>query len=150
MFKKEIIFVTGNKYKFRVAQKSLVGGGFKPVQKKLETPEIQSDSVEEVSAFSAKWAADILKKSVAVSDGGCYIEALNGFPGPFIKYINKWLSAGDLLNLMKGKKNRRVFWRDCLAYCEPGKKPKTFICDFESGIIAKKNVAMGISAPFRR
>src|SRR3989344_556765 len=116
MYKKEIIFVTGNKYKFRVAQKSLMGSGFKLVQKKLETPEIQSDLVEEVSAFSAKWAANILKKPVVVSDGGCYIEALNGFPGPFIKYINKWLSAGDLLNLMKGKKNRRVFWRDCLAY----------------------------------
>lgn len=138
MFKKEIIFVTGNKYKFQVAQRSLTSSGFKLVQKKLETPEIQSDSVEKVAAFSARWTADILKKPVAVSDGGCYIEALNGFPGPFIKYINKWLSASDLLNLMREKKNRRVFWRDCLAYCEPGKKPKTFICDFESGIIAKK------------
>lgn len=135
---KEIIFATSNKYKFQVAQKSLKGSVFKLIQKKIKTPEIQSESVEEIAAFSARWAADILKKPVVVSDGGCYIKALNGFPGPFIKYINKWLSANDLLNLMKDKKNRIVFWRDCLAYCEPGKKPKTFVYDFESGMIAKK------------
>lgn len=103
----------------------------------MDTPEIQSESVEEIAAFSARWAADTLKKQVVVSDGGCYIEALNGFPGPFIKYINKWFSAEDMLNLMKNKKNRRVVWKDCLAYCEPGKKSKTFICDFESGALAK-------------
>lgn len=135
--KKEIIFITGNKYKFQVAQKSLAGSGFKLIQKKMDTPEIQSESVEEIAAFSARWAADTFKKKVVVSDGGCYIEALNGFPGPFIKYINKWFSVKDMLNLMKNKKNRRVVWRDCLAYCEPGKKSKTFICDFESGALAK-------------
>lgn len=138
---KELIFVTGNKYKFQVAKKSLEGSGFRLVQKKLDIPEIQSELVEEVAAFSGRWAADTLKKPVAVSDGGCYIESLNGFPGPFIKYINKWLSANDMLNLMKGKKNRRVFWRDCLAYCESGKKPVTFVCDFESGTLAKKSGA---------
>lgn len=109
----------------------------KLVQKKLETPEIQSESVEEIATFSARWAADTLKKSVVVSDGGCYVEALNGFPGPFIKYINKWLSANGLLGLMRSEKNRRVAWRDCLAYCEPGKKPKIFVCHFY-GNIAKR------------
>lgn len=133
----EIIFVTSNKYKFQVAQKSLRGSALKLVQKKLETPEIQSESVEEIATFSARWAADTLKKPVVVSDGGCYVEALNGFPGPFIKYINKWLSANGLLSLMRSEKNRRVAWRDCLAYCEPGKKPKTFVCYFE-GNIAKR------------
>ena len=107
----------------------------------MDTPEIQSESVEEIAAFSAKWASDKLNKPVAVSDGGCYIEALNGFPGPFIKYINKWFSAENMLDLMKGKKDRRVVWRDCLAYCEPGKKPKTFVCDFESGMLAEKSGA---------
>lgn len=136
--KKEIIFVTGNKYKFQVAQKSLRGGDLRLVQKKLEIPEIQSESVEEIAMFSARWAADRLKKPVVVSDGGCYIEALNGFPGPFIKYINKWLTANGLLSLMRNEKNRQVVWRDCLAFCEPGKKPKTFVCYF-GGNIAKRS-----------
>ena len=134
---KKIIFVTGNVYKFQVAEKTIQGGNIKLIQKKLETPEIQSESVEEVAAFSAMWAADVFKKPVVVSDGGCYIETLKGFPGPFIKYINAWLSANDLLVVMKGKKNRKVTWKDCLAYCEPGEKPKTFVCYFE-GTIAQK------------
>ncbi|MCR4323269.1 MAG: hypothetical protein NUV61_04260, partial [Candidatus Azambacteria bacterium] len=39
--------------------------------------------------------------------------------------------------VMKSKKNRRAIWKDCLAYCEPDKKPKTFTCYFE-GTIARK------------
>lgn len=29
-----------------------------------------------------------LNQSVVVMDVGYYIEAINGFPGPFIKYLN--------------------------------------------------------------
>jgi len=138
----KIIFVTGNKYKVDVARKSLVGSGIELVQKKMETPEIQSGSVEEIAAFSAKWAADSLNKPAVVSDGGCYIEALNGFPGPFIKYINKWLSAENMINLMRGETNRRVMWSDCIAYCEPGKKPKTFVCNFRGEVATKAGKVM--------
>lgn len=137
MSKTIIIFVTGNKYKFQIAKQASKGSSFKIIQKKLDIPEIQSESVEEIAAFSAKWASDKLKKPVVVSDGGCYIEALNGFPGPFIKYINKWFSVEDMLRLMDGKKNRRVVWKDCLAYCESGKEPITFI-DYTKGMIAEK------------
>lgn len=124
---KEIIYVTGNKLKFDVARKSIAGSEFKLVQKKLDTPEIQSTDVREIASFSAKWASDKLQKTVAVSDAGFYIEALNGFPGPFIKYINKWLTPADMLKLMRSQKNRRVEVRSCLGYCEVGKKPVTFI-----------------------
>jgi len=123
MNKKTVIFVTSNRYKSQAAKIALKGAGIKLVQKKIETPEIQDESVEEVAVFSAAWAASILNKPVIVSDGGCYIEVLNGFPGPFIKYINKWLSAKDLLKMMSGKKNRRVVWIGCVACCEPNKKP---------------------------
>lgn len=125
--KKIIHFVTGNLYKFQVAEKALEGSGIKLVQEKLDTPEIQSTSVEEISSYSAKWAAEKIGKPVAVTDAGYYIEVLNGFPGPFIKYINQWLTSEDLINLMAGKTNRKVIVRDGLSYCEPGKDPVTFI-----------------------
>lgn len=137
MSKTMIIFVTGNKYKFQIAKQASKSSSFKIIQKKLDIPEIQSESVEEIAAFSTKWASDKLKKPAVVSDGGCYIEALNGFPGPFIKYINKWFSVEDMLRLMDGKKNRRVVWKDCLAYCESGKEPITFT-DYTKGMIAEK------------
>ena len=122
MNKKTIIFVTGNHYKFQAAKIALKNTGISLIQKRMEVPEIQDESVEKIAMFSASWAANILKKPVIVSDGGFYIEASNGFPGPFIKYINKWLSPKDLLKIMSGKKNRRVVWVGCVAYCEPNKK----------------------------
>lgn len=124
---KTIIFVTGNSYKFQIAQKVLESRGLRVIQKKLATPEIQSTDVVEIASFSAKWAAGKLGKPVVLTDAGYYIEALNGFPGPFIKYINIWLTPQDLLKLMQGKKNRRVVVKTCLAYCEPGKEPITFL-----------------------
>lgn len=136
MPKATIIFVTRNRYKFRIAEWALKKSSLKIkiVQRKLDVPEIQSDSVEAVAKFSAQWASKILKKPVAVSDAGCYIEALGGFPGPFIKYINQWFSAKDLLRLMDGKKNRRVLWKDCLAYCKPAQRPVSFVSYFEGAI----------------
>ena len=51
---------------------------------------------------------------------------LNGFPGPFIKYINKWLSSDDIIRLMDGVEDRNIEVRECIAYCEPNKEPVTF------------------------
>jgi len=128
---KTILFVTNNFYKFQIAKKTLRDGNLKIVQKKLEVPEIQDELVENIASFSARWASSTLRKPVIVSDGGCYIETLGGFPGPFVKYINQWLKAKDLLCIMQNKKNRRVVWKDCLAYCEPNKKPVIFTSYFK-------------------
>jgi non-canonical purine NTP pyrophosphatase (RdgB/HAM1 family) len=140
-----IIFITGNKYKFKIAQKALNSLNVKLVQRKLEIPEIQSVNVEEIASFSAGWASKLLKKPVLLSDVGFYIESLKGFPGPFVKYINRWLFAEDYLKLMRGKKNRRVTVKDCLAYCEYNKKPITF-CALTKGKIARRAGNKGISS----
>lgn len=124
---KTILFITGNSYKFQVAQKATENLDIKLIQYEMDTPEIQSKEVDEIASFSAQWVSDKLHKPVALTDAGYYIEALNGFPGPFIKYANDWLTADDFLRLMKGKKNRTVICKDCLAYCEPKKEPVTFV-----------------------
>lgn len=133
----QIVFVTGNEYKFEVAKKALEGLDVELIQHDLETPEIQSMEVEEVASFSAKWASHQLQKPVVLTDAGYYIEALRGFPGPFIKFTNKWLTAQDYLNLMKGKKNRTVITKDCVAYCEPGKEPYTITAEVKATIAEK-------------
>lgn len=140
-----IIFVTSNKYKFQIAQKVLADLPVKLVQKKLETPEIQSLDLEEIAKFSVEWAVKILRKPAFVSDAGYYIEALNGFPGPFIKWTNKWFTAGDYLKLMEEKEDRTVVTKDCIAYCEPGEKPVTFL-GTNKGKIALKPGKPGTTA----
>ena len=130
-----LTYVTSNEIKFKVAMQALKGSGIMLVQEQLLTPEIQSSSVEEIAGWSATWASQRLNKPVVVMDAGFYIEALNGFPGPFIRYINEWFSVQDYLNLMQGKVNRRVSALDCLAYGHPGEKPMTF-CQVHTGKLA--------------
>ncbi len=130
-----LTYVTGNEIKFKVAEEVLRESGILLRQENLRTPEIQSRRVEEVAEYSAIWASQYLEQPVVVTDAGFYIEALNGFPGPFIKFINEWFSAQDFLSLMQGKNNRRVLIRDCLAYCQPSEKPVTF-CRVYRGMLA--------------
>jgi non-canonical purine NTP pyrophosphatase (RdgB/HAM1 family) len=123
---KQITYVTGNSYKFNVAKEFFKDTNIELIQHDIETPEIQSTDVREIASFSAKWAAKELNRPVIVTDGGFYILALKGFPGPFIKYINKWLSDDDILRLMDGVEDRSIEVRECIAYCEPEKEPVTF------------------------
>lgn len=112
-----VTFVTGNMRKFAVAERVMRGSGVRVEQCRLDVPEIQSADVEAVAAFSAQWAYAKLNTPVVVHDTGFHIQGLNGFPGPFIKYVNDWLTTDDLLRLMDGKANRGTIGRDCLAYC---------------------------------
>ncbi|MGB8980895.1 MAG: non-canonical purine NTP pyrophosphatase, partial [Anaerolineales bacterium] len=132
-----LVYVTGNELKFNVAKRSFEGSDILLENKDLSTPEIQSSRVEEIAEWSATWACRRLSRPVVVMDVGYYIEDLNGFPGPFIKFVNEWFSAEDYLNLMQGKTNRRVVIRDCLAYCRPKEKPAIF-CQVHQGELAMK------------
>lgn len=123
----KIIYLTGNQKKFEAALFGLEGAGIEIIRESLDIPEIQSETVEDVSRFKAKFGADKLNKPVVVTDGGFYFKGLNGFPGPYIKYINKWLTAEDLVRLMEGKTERLIEAVECLTYCEPGKEPVTFV-----------------------
>ncbi len=139
----KVNFITGNQYKFEIGQKAMAGNEVELVMKSIDLPEIQSDSSEEVAKFSARWAAKELNGPVIVTDAGYYIPTLNGFPGPFIKYINQWLTPADLLHLMEGKTDRSVEVRACLAYCEPGQEPTTFTMTVRGQLATTASTAPG-------
>lgn len=140
-----LIYVTGNSVKFDVALETFANTGINLLQMKLDTPEIQSKSVQEVAMYSARWASKQLNKPVIVTDAGFYIEALNGFPGPFIKYVNEWFSADDFVNLVKGKNNRSIIIQDCLAYCNPDLEPLTFTGEYSGRLATKPSGSHGTS-----
>lgn len=124
---KTITFVTGNKFKIIVATLFLKGTGIRLVGKKIDCPEIQHEDVAEIAKHSAKFAAEKLQKPVVTSDCGFFIEAFNGFPGAFIAYVERWMGYKGILKLMEGIKNRKAYFKDATAYCEPGKEPVSFI-----------------------
>ena len=130
-------FVTTNEKKFRVYSEVLKPYGIELEQVALETPEVQDISVSKVAEFSAVWATRKLKKEVLVNDFGYYISALNGFPGPFSKYVISWFSLEDWLRLMEGIEDRRVEVRWAYAVASPDKKVRSI--EFQhTGTILKK------------
>lgn len=127
MQKQTIVYVTGNQLKVDILKSQLDSNLFEVVGKDIDCPEIQSDSIEEVAKFSAKFASEQLKQTVLKNDSGLVIPALNGFPSAYSKYVQQRLTAQDMMNLMQDKADRGCYYLDAYAYCEYGKEPVVFV-----------------------
>jgi len=134
---KEIVFVTSNRSKFEWAKERLEPFGIKIVHCNLELPEIRDFNVEKVASAKAKQAYQILKKPLLVEDRGFYVEALNGFPGPYINLMHKTIGIKGLLKLMIGEKNRKATFISVLAYIPSGDEIKLFR-EVEEGFVLDK------------
>lgn len=133
----KITYVTGNWAKIKSAKQVLEPLGFEIDNIKLDCPELQLDSFEEVAKNSSKWASEHLKASVLKNDSGLCVPALNGFPGPYTHYCDDTIGEDGLLKLMEGIEDRRAYFVECLAYTEYGKEPVCF-CSITNGTIAKE------------
>ena len=133
----KITYVTGNWAKILSARQILEPLGFEIEQVKMDVPELQDDSIEEVAKFSAKWASDKLKCDVLKNDSGLCVDALNGFPGPYTHYVDDTLKEDGILKLLEGVENRKAHFEEVLAYCEYGKEPVVFK-SITPGIITKE------------
>ncbi len=110
---KKILFATGNKNKVREAQSVL--------QIELEIADIELDEVQSmdliyVAKKKAEEAFAILKKPVIIDDVGIFIAALNGFPGPFVKFMEESMGIKKLLDLLKDEKNRDIVVQSVVAF----------------------------------
>src|SRR5579859_7794762 len=109
-------FVSSNSEKIMFATQELEKLKIPFVSANVEMEEIQSDSIVAIATHKAKEAFSALHTAVVVSDHGWDIPSLGGFPGAYMKYMNEWLTAGDLLALMHGKENRRAILNETLCY----------------------------------
>jgi len=111
-----IFFATNNVNKFDEARKVLARYKIAVGMLRVKVLEIQSESIEEIAKASV---ADAFKKCdlpVIVEDAGLFIEALNGFPGPYAAYVYRTMGNGGLLRLMKNTENRRAKFQSMVAY----------------------------------
>ena len=138
-----LLYLTGNRFKFHVAQQALLGLDLVLEQNRLAVPEIQSNSVQEIAEFSAHWASQHIDQPFIVTDSGFYIDALNGFPGPFIKFINQWFSVDDYLRLMSNRRYRHLTIQDCLVYVRPGETPISFVGTFQGKLATAPGPSSG-------
>jgi non-canonical purine NTP pyrophosphatase (RdgB/HAM1 family) len=124
----KINFVTTNKMKFDIARAYFdkLEGEYELVQYAIDTPEIQDESVEEIARQSALWAAAETGEPCIKMDVGFFVPSLNGFPGPFVKYVNDWLTQDDFLHLLNGKPDRSAYFEDATAIGYPDGSSKVF------------------------
>lgn len=121
-----IRFVTGNEGKVREARAYLEG--VEPVEQlEYDYTEVQSDSLAAIATYGAREAFAELgsDEPVLVDDGGLFVDALGGFPGPYSAYVEDTVGVERLWRLAKGEENRRVHFRTVLAYAD-GDGTETF------------------------
>jgi XTP/dITP diphosphohydrolase len=129
----KIVFVTGNKNKFVEVKDILNTFGIEVIQDKNGYPELQEDELEPIAAYGAQHAANKLNMPVMVDDSGIFIKVLNGFPGPYSRFVEDKLGNLKVLKLMEKEEDRTAYFKTVIGYCEPGKEPLVF-----SGIVKGK------------
>lgn len=122
---KKINFVTQNENK--VKEFKTILKGFKVEQLDIDYPELRSDDPEEIVKEAVEKLAKKLKKTVVAEDSGLFIMALKDFPGTSSAYIHKRIGLKGILRLMEGIINRECAYKSAVGYCEPGKKPISFL-----------------------
>ena len=107
-------YVTTNEGKVREAEEYLD----EVAALDYDYPEIQADSLEAVAAHGARRAYDYAGEPVIVDDAGLYIEAFDGFPGPYSAYAEDTLGVERVGRLARSEDATRAQFRCVVAYCD--------------------------------
>ncbi|KAA1466660.1 Ham1-like protein, partial [Dentipellis sp. KUC8613] len=122
-----LVFVTGNANKLKEVRAILsIGHPIELDSQDLNIPEIQG-TTQEVALDKCKRAAEILGRPCITEDTALCFKALNGLPGPYIKYFLKELGHKGLNNLLVGFDTKEAWALCTFAYCAgPGSEPILF------------------------
>lgn len=133
-----VFFATNNINKFNEARKVLAEYKIAVGMIRVKTFEIQSESLEEIAVTSASAAFKKSNLPVIAEDAGLFIEALNGFPGPYAAYVYKAIGNKGILKLMENVENRKAKFQSVIAYCASERKLPLCFKGEVVGVITKE------------
>ena len=137
-----IHFVTSNSGKVKSMQQHLVGLDITVKQVKLPLVEPQANTVEEVARSKARQAFELLKEPVVVEDSAFCIDELQGFPGPYAKYILETIGIDGILKLTESLTSRSCHFESVLVYIDASGKGKVFTEHGATGTLATEVAPM--------
>jgi XTP/dITP diphosphohydrolase len=111
-----VFFATNNVDKFNEAREILAESKIAVGMLRIKSLEIQSDSLEEIAQASIMEAFEKYRLPMVVEDAGLFVDALNGFPGPYAAYTYRTIGNKGLLRLMERVDNRKATFRSVIAY----------------------------------
>ena len=119
-------FVTSNVHKFNEARQVFSEYKVATAMLKIKAVEIQDDNLENIAKASAIDAVKTCGLPIIVEDAGLFIEALNGFPGPYSSYVYRTIGTIGILKLMKNVDKRDAYFQSVVAFSSPEEAPKCF------------------------
>ncbi len=140
--KSKILFVTSNEGKFKEVRAIAEKYGINVEWFKRKYLEPQGDNLEEIARISALNLAKEIKEPFFIEDSGLFINALNGFPGPYSSYVFKTIGNEGILKLMEGIEDRSAYFKAVIAYFD-GKDVHIFTGIVEGKISKEIRGTMG-------
>jgi len=113
-----ITFVTGNKKKLEEVQRMLVTSGkipFSITNRKIDLPELQGDP-SDIAVEKCKLAVAEVNGPVMTEDTSLCFNALNGLPGPYIKWFLEKTGHSGLNSMLSGTDDKTAYAQTIVAF----------------------------------
>ena len=121
-----VFFATGNTHKFNEARCVLAEYNVAVALLRVKALEIQDDNIENIAKTSVMEAVERCRLPIFVEDAGLFVDALNGFPGPYSSHVYRTIGTRGILKLLKEVEKRNTCFRSVVAFCNPKESPKCF------------------------
>ncbi|MEY4744924.1 MAG: hypothetical protein RL272_869 [Candidatus Parcubacteria bacterium] len=118
----KIFFATSNAAKVTSVARVLGSYGIAVERVDVELPELQADEASGVALGKVRAAMDVLRAPVMVVDSAFHIDALRGFPGPYVKHVTAKLGTQGYLDLLARHADpsaRGCAFKDAIAFADP-------------------------------
>ncbi len=109
-------YVTTNPGKLREARRYLGDDTIDSYD--YDYPEIQATTLEPIAVEGAREAYREVGGPVVVDDAGLFIDAFDGFPGPYSSFVENTIGVERVWNLTEAVDDRSAAFRCVLAYCD--------------------------------
>lgn len=108
--------VTHNKHKYLEYKERFLNFNINLEWVNFEYKEIQADTLEDIVKFSLEFVKDKVDPPFFLEDAGLFIEALNGFPGPYSSYVHDKIGNNGILKLLLNENNRNAEFVAVIGY----------------------------------
>ncbi|CAM9931268.1 unnamed protein product [Chrysoparadoxa australica] len=123
----EFTFVTGNERKMREVSEIVAKWGDASMSiRSIDLPELQGDDPLHISQEKARLASQYVNGPTVVEDVSLCFGALNGLPGPYIKWFSKSIGNQGLYSMLAAHTDKSAMALCALTFMEsPNHDPVT-------------------------
>jgi XTP/dITP diphosphohydrolase len=138
----DLLFVTGNDYKFQEADRIADEFGIRVVRCDQPSLEVQEEDLHELVRHKARDAHRALLRPLFVEHTSLHIDYLDGFPGGYTKAFLQRLTDAKICELFGVADRCAASGRTVIGYCD-GRTIRTYEADVRGRIVPAPAGAAG-------